>query len=75
MRQPDSNNTEREIAAQSEDLARFEKIVQYAKQQNLPDRPIGEIVQAIADNFLGQPYVEGLLDKSGAEKLIVTLKE
>lgn len=73
VRQPDSNNTEREIAAQSEDLARFEKIVQYAKQQNLPDRPIGEIVQAIADNFLGQPYAEGLLDKSGAEKLVVTL--
>lgn len=75
VRQPDSNNTEREIAAQSEDLARFEKIVQYAKQQNLPDRPIGEIVQAIADNFLGQPYAEGLLDKSGAEKLIVTLNK
>ena len=73
VRQPDSNNTEREIAAQSEDLARFEKIVQYAKQQNLPDRPIGEIVQAIADNFLGQPYAEGLLDKSGTEKLVVTL--
>ena len=75
VRQPDSNNTEREIAAQSEDLARFEKIVQYAKQQNLPDRPIGEIVQAIADNFLGQPYAEGLLDKSGTEKLIVTLNK
>lgn len=75
VRQPDSNNTEREIAAQSEDLARFEKIVQYAKQQNLPDRPIGEIAQAIADNFLGQPYAEGLLDKSGAEKLIVTLNK
>ena len=72
-RQPDSNNTERETAAQSEDIARFEKIVQYANKQNLPDRPIGEIVQAIADNFLGQPYVEGLLDKSGTEKLIVTL--
>lgn len=73
VRQPDSNNTEREIAAQPEDVARFEKIVQYAKQQNLPDRPIGEIVQAIADNFLGQPYAEGLLDKSGTEKLVVTL--
>jgi len=75
VRQPDSNNTEREIAAQPEDVARFEKIVQYAKQQNLPDRPIGEIVQAIADNFLGQPYAEGLLDKSGAEKLTVTLNK
>ena len=72
-RRPDSNNTVRETAAQSEDIARFDKIVRYAKKQNLPDRPIGEIVQAIADNFLGKPYAEGLLDKSGTEKLIVTL--
>ncbi len=72
-RRPDSNNTEREIAVQPEEIARFEKIVQYAKKQNLPDRPIGEIVQAIADNFLGKPYAEGLLDKSGTEKLIITL--
>ncbi|MEG3841536.1 N-acetylmuramoyl-L-alanine amidase-like domain-containing protein [Microcoleus sp. herbarium14] len=74
-RRADSNNTERETAAQPEDIARFEKVVQYAKQQNLPDRSIGEIVQAIADNFLGKPYAEGLLDKSGAEKLIVTLNK
>ncbi len=74
-RQPDSNSTERETAAQPEDVARFQKVVQYAKQQNLPDRAIGEIVQAIADNFLGQPYAEGLLDKSGEEKLIVTLNK
>ncbi len=74
-RQPDSNSTERETAAQPEDVARFQKVVQYAKQQNLPDRSIGEIVQAIADNFLGQPYAEGLLDKSGEEKLIVTLNK
>ena len=74
-RQPDSDNTARETAIQPEDIARFDKIVQYAKQQNLPDRPIGEIVQAIADNFLGKPYAEGLLDKSGAEKLIITLNK
>ena len=74
-RRPDSDNRERETAAQPEDIARFEKVVQYAKQQNLPDRPIGEIVQAIADNFLGKPYAEGLLDKSGEEKLIVTLNQ
>ena len=72
-RRPDLDNTEIEIAAQPEEIAGFEKIVQYAKKQNLPDRPIGEIVQAIADNFLGKPYAEGLLDKSGTEKLIVTL--
>jgi hypothetical protein len=74
-RRPDSSNTERETAALPEDIARFDKIVQYAKQENLPDRPIGEILQAIADNFLGKPYAENLLDNSGDEKLIVTLNK
>ncbi|MEG4344370.1 DUF1460 domain-containing protein [Microcoleus sp. A003_D6] len=74
-RRPDSNNTERETAAQPEDIARFEKIVQYVKKQNLHDRSIGQIVQAIADYFQGLPYAEGLLDKSGEEKLIVTLNK
>ncbi|MEG4812330.1 DUF1460 domain-containing protein [Microcoleus sp. F8-D1] len=74
-RRSDSNNTEREIAAQPEDIARFEKVVQYAKRQNLHDRSIGEIVQAIADYFLGKPYAAGLLDKSGEEKLLVTLNK
>jgi len=74
-RRSDSNNTERETAAQPEDIARFEKVVQYAKRQNLHDRSIGEIVQAIADYFLGKPYAEGLLDKSGEEKLLVTLNK
>jgi cell wall-associated NlpC family hydrolase len=74
-RRSDSNNTERETVAQPEDIARFEKVVQYAKQQNLHDRSIGEIVQAIADNFLGKPYAAGLLDKSGEEKLLITLNK
>ena len=74
-RRPDSDNTARETAILPEDIARFDKIVQYAKQQNLPDRAIGEILQAIGDNFLGKPYAEGLLDKSGAEKLIITLNK
>ncbi|MEG4491199.1 N-acetylmuramoyl-L-alanine amidase-like domain-containing protein [Microcoleus sp. D3_18_C4] len=71
----DSNNTERETVAQPQDIARFEKVVQYAKQQNLHDRSIGEIVQAIADNFQGSPYAAGLLDKSGEEKLLITLNK
>ncbi len=73
VRQPDSNNITTESAPQPEDIARFERVVKYAKQQNFPDRPMGEIVQAIGDYFLGQPYTEGLLDKSGTEKLVISL--
>ncbi len=74
-RQPDLDNTATETAILPEDIARFEKIVQYAKREKLSDRPIGQIIQAIGDNFLGQPYAEGLLDKSGTEKLIITLNK
>jgi Protein of unknown function (DUF1460) len=72
-RRPDSNDRAREIVTQPGDLARFERVMQYAKQQNLHDRPLGEIIEAIADNFLGKPYAEGLLDKSGEEKLVINL--
>jgi cell wall-associated NlpC family hydrolase len=64
-----------EIIAQSEDLARFDRVMAYAQKHNLYGRSMGEIVQAIADNFLGKPYAEGLLDKSNEEKLIVTLNK
>ncbi len=73
IRQLDSNHITTETAALPEDIARFERVVKYAKQQNLPDRPIGEIIQAIGDYFLGKPYAEGLLDKSATEKLVITL--
>lgn len=72
-RRPEPNDRVREIVTHPGDLARFERVIQYAKQQNLYDRPLGEIIEAIADNFLGKPYAEGLLDKSGEEKLVVTL--
>jgi hypothetical protein len=74
IRRPEQNNHAREIVTQPGDVARFEKVIRYAKQQNLHDRPLGEIIEAIADNFLGKPYTEGLLDKSGEEKLVITLK-
>ena len=73
VRQPDSNNITTETVAHPEDITRFERVVQYAKQQNLDDRPMGEIIQAIGDSFLGQPYAEGVLDKSATEKLVITL--
>ncbi len=73
IRQLDPNHITTETAALPEDTARFERVVKYAKEQNLPDRPMGEIIQAIGDYFLGKPYAEGLLDKSGTEKLVITL--
>ncbi len=45
----------------------------YAIQQNLSQRPMGEIMQAIADYFIGTPYRAGLLDQSNQESLVITL--
>lgn len=69
------HNRDTEIVAQAEDLARFDRVMKYAQKHNLYGRSMGEIVQAIADNFLGKPYVAGLLDRSNEEKLIVTLNK
>ena len=71
----DFNDRVPESAAQPEDLARFDRVMEYAQKKNLHGRSMGEILQAIADNFRGQPYAEGLLDKSNEEKLIVTLNK
>lgn len=71
----DSNDRGPETIAQSEDIARFDRVMEYAQKNNLYGRSMGEIVQAIADNFLGKPYAEGLLDKSNEEQLIVSLNK
>ncbi len=73
--QTESNNRVPEILAQSEDLERFDRLMTYAQKHNFSARSMGEIVQAVADNFLGKPYAAGLLDKSHEEKLIVTLNK
>ncbi|MGK7874133.1 MAG: N-acetylmuramoyl-L-alanine amidase-like domain-containing protein [Xenococcaceae cyanobacterium] len=56
------------------DGERFQNIIQYAIAANLPDAPMGEIMQAIAEQFLGAQYKVGLLDQSDRETLVVSLK-
>lgn len=59
--------------SQSKSEVQFHKIMQYAAAQNLRKKPIGEIMQAIAMQFLGTPYQAGLLDQLPQEQLVVTL--
>ncbi|MEM1041259.1 MAG: N-acetylmuramoyl-L-alanine amidase-like domain-containing protein [Bacteroidota bacterium] len=51
----------------------FEAVVAYAQEQNLVARPLGEIVQAVGLQLLGRPYVEGALDRTAEEALVVDL--
>jgi hypothetical protein len=55
------------------ELMRFNQVMQYAIERKLSDRPLGEIMQAIAEQFIGTPYAAGLLDRSNQETLVVTL--
>jgi Protein of unknown function (DUF1460) len=52
----------------------FFKVLQTAHQQNLQSRPIGEVIQAIAQQFLGSPYQGKLLEQSPTETLFLSLK-
>lgn len=53
----------------------FKRIMQDAGARSLHDRPMGEIVQAIAKRFLGSPYQPNLLDQSSQESLVVSLTQ
>lgn len=63
------------INAPDTEKNRFDRVMQYAIDAQLTDRPLGEIIQAISEQFLGTPYMAGLLDKSNQETLVVTLQE
>ena len=52
---------------------RFKPVMEYAIKQNLTQLPMAEIIQAIADYFIGTPYKSGLLDQSNQESLVITL--
>ncbi len=53
--------------------SKFKPVMEYAINQNLSELPMAEIMQAIADYFIGTPYKAGLLDQSNQESLVITL--
>lgn len=68
------NATKAEVE-QIGEISKFEQIIQNAQRQNLSDRPMSEIIQTVAQEFLGTKYKANLLDRSSREKLVVTLEE
>ncbi len=51
----------------------FEDLMAYARENDLAQRPLGEIVQQIGLRFLGRPYLAGMLDEAENEALVVDL--
>lgn len=54
-------------------MRQFRKVMAFARAQNLHERPIGEIMQVVGEQFLASPYIAGSLDKPEQEALIVDL--
>lgn len=51
----------------------FGEVMAEARAENLHERPIGEVMQAIGLKFRDAPYVTGILDEPGGESLICRL--
>ncbi len=64
-----------EMALSPPDQINFQRIMKYARDHDLSQRPIGNVMQAIAEQLLGTPYQEKLLDSSSTETLTLSLQK
>ena len=62
------------VSLPSQEKEVFLRVMQTAHQQNLQARPIGKVMQAITQQFLGTPYEAELLEHSPTERLFLSLK-
>ncbi len=53
----------------------FQQVMPGAIAQRQSGRSLGQILQTLAEQFLGAPYVAGLLDQSTSEKLVLSLQD
>ncbi len=57
------------------DRDRFQQIMQTAQAQGTAQQPMGEIMQAIAQQLVGSAYRDELLDQSAQETLVTSLTQ
>jgi Protein of unknown function (DUF1460) len=62
------------VSLPSNEKEEFLRVMQTANQQHLQSRPLGEVIAAIAQQFLGTPYQAELLEHSPTEHLFLSLK-
>lgn len=68
-------NSYEKLEQNTDDEKIFQQIIQNSINNQLSSKSIGEIMQIVAENFLGAKYKAGLLDRSNQETLIISLKE
>lgn len=52
----------------------FLRVMEWARGEDFSLRPFGDVVQRVAEQFLGTPYVEGTLDQGDREVLVLNLE-
>ena len=71
---PDTTAVAGRLPETEEDWAIARRTLSWALEERLHDRPIGEVVTAIAHSFVGTPYEPGTLEIAGPERLVVNLR-
>ena len=56
------------------DRAIFERTVRWAADAGLPGKPVGPVMVAFGEHFLGTPYVAHSLEEPGEEHLVINLR-
>lgn len=62
------------LSVTAEDSAIFAQTIAWAREQRLDTLPIGDMMAAIGQRFVGAPYEPGTLDPPGPERLVVNLR-
>jgi hypothetical protein len=60
--------------AEDDDAAIVRRVFSWAKERGLASLPVGRIVAAIGESFVGTPYVAHSLETEGEEGLVVNLR-
>ena len=63
------------LQAMPEDEDLFRDAMLWAKGERLSARPIGDVITAFGEHFLGTPYVGHTLEAPGDEHLVINLRE
>lgn len=62
-------------APKTNDEIIFDKIISNLSKNNISSQSLGNIMQKVAENFLGARYKAGLLDRFNQETLVISLTE
>jgi len=70
---PTEEGLQPDVPDREDTRARFQEAMDFAVAQRLAERPMGEIMIALGERYIGQPYIIGPLDGFGREVLVARL--